>query len=147
MRTSPGESTTEPSGDNLPMNVTLTASPDSPLSAGSAETFNRDGFLALDALTTAEDIERIRSLLDPLYERFDSLGERAVDLAGPREPGVAPRSPEVNEAVILEPRLRETLTYRRCREVARKLLGVPVGYQFDHCIFKPPHNTTPTAWH
>jgi hypothetical protein len=129
------------------MNVTLTASPDSPLSAVSAEAFNRDGFLALDALTTAEDIERIRSLLDPLYERFDSLGERAVDLAGPREPGVAPRSPEINEAVILEPRLRQTLTYRRCREVARKLLGVPVGYQFDHCIFKPPHNKTPTAWH
>jgi hypothetical protein len=147
MRTSPGESTTEPSGDNLPMNVSLTASPDSALSAVSAEAFNRDGFLALDALTTAEDIERIRALLDPLYERFDSLGERAVDLAGPREPGVAPRSPEINEAVILEPRLRQTLTYRRCREVARRLLGVPVGYQFDHCIFKPPHNKAPTAWH
>jgi hypothetical protein len=129
------------------MNVTLTASQDWALSAVSREAFNRDGFLAIDSLTTAEDIEGIRSLLDPLYERFDSLGDRAVDLAGPREPGVAPRSPEINEAVILEPRLRQTLTYRRCREVARKLLGVPVGYQFDHCIFKPPHNKAPTAWH
>lgn len=112
-----------------------------------SETFNRDGFLSIEALTTPRDIEHIRSLLDPLFERFDSLGERAVDLAGPRQPGVAPRSPEVNEAVILEPRLRDTLTYTRCRDIARKLLGTPVGYQFDHCIFKPPHNKTPTAWH
>ena len=74
-------------------------------------------------------------------------GDRAVDLAGPRQPGQPLRSPEINEAVILEPRLKSTFTYMLCREVARQLLGVPVGYQFDHAIFKSPHNQTPTAWH
>lgn len=113
----------------------------------SAEDFARDGFLSIPALTTLDDVELIRCLLDPLFERFDTLGDRAVDLAGPREPGQPMRSPEVNEALILEPRLRHTLTFARCREVARTLLGVPVGYQFDHAIFKPPHNQTPTAWH
>ncbi len=112
-----------------------------------SERFERDGFAALSQLTTPDDVALIRSLLDPLFDRFDSLGDRAVDLAGPREAGVAPRSPEVNEAVILEPRLRDTLTFKRCRYVARQLLGVPVGYQFDHAIFKPPLNKTPTAWH
>jgi hypothetical protein len=115
--------------------------------AVSVEGFVRDGFLRLESLTTGQDIELIRSLLDPLFDRFDTLGDRAVDLAGYREPGTPARSPEVNEAVILEPRLRNTLTYERCQEVARTLLGVPVGYQFDHAIFKPPHNKTPTAWH
>jgi hypothetical protein len=109
--------------------------------------FEQDGFLAFDALTTAEDIARIRSLLDPLFDRFESLGERAFDLAGPRAPGVAPKSPEVNEAAVLEPTLRDTLTYQRCRKIASRLLGVPVGYQFDHAIYKAPHNETPTAWH
>jgi len=113
----------------------------------SREAFERDGFLSIGSLTNLEDIEQVRSLLDPLYERFDSLGDRAVDLAGTREPGAAPRSPEVNEALILEPRLRETAVYARCREIARTLLGTPVGYQFDHAIYKPPHNKTPTAWH
>jgi hypothetical protein len=113
----------------------------------SAEGFARDGFLSIESLTTLEDIELIRSLLDPLFDKFDSLGDRAVDLAGPREPGMALRSPEVNEALILEPRLRQTKTYARCREIARLLLGVPVGYQFDHAIFKPPHNQTSTPWH
>jgi hypothetical protein len=111
------------------------------------ESFSRDGFAVLEQLTTAEDIARVRSLLDPLFDRFESLGERAFDLAGPRAPGEAAKSPEVNEAAVLVPELRETLTYQRCREVARRLLGVPVGYQFDHAIYKPPHNETPTAWH
>jgi len=115
--------------------------------AVSAEEFARDGFLSIPAVTTIQDLELIRSLLDPLFERFDTLGDRAVDLAGPREPGTPLRSPEVNEAAILEPRLRDTLAFARCREIARSLLGVPVGYQFDHAIFKPPHNQTPTAWH
>jgi hypothetical protein len=113
----------------------------------SAPDFARDGFLSIPALTTAADTERIRALLDPLFARFHTLGDRAVDLAGPREPGKPLRSPEINEAVILEPQLKNTLTYVRCREVARILLGVPVGYQFDHAIFKSPHNLTPTAWH
>jgi Phytanoyl-CoA dioxygenase (PhyH) len=112
-----------------------------------AARFARDGFASIPTLTTAKDITRLRTLLDPLFARFDTLGERAVDLAGTRLPGVAPKSPEVNEAVILEPRLRETETYTTCRDIARHLLGVPVGYQFDHAIFKPPHNQTPTAWH
>jgi hypothetical protein len=112
-----------------------------------AESFARNGFLSIESLTSVDDIALIRSLLDPLFDRFDSLGDRAVDLAGPREPGIALRSPEVNEALILEPRLRQTKTYARCREIARQLLGVPVGYQFDHAIFKPPHNETPTPWH
>src|ERR1700742_3366424 len=72
----------------------------------SHEDFARNGYLSIPSLTTVEDIELIRSLLDPLFDKFDSLGDRAVDLAGPRPPGTPMRSPEINEAVILEPRLR-----------------------------------------
>jgi hypothetical protein len=90
--------------------------------------FEHNGYAVLEALTTADDIARVRALLDPLFDKFDSLGERAFDLAGPLTAGGAPKSPEVNEAAVIEPRLRETLTYRRCRDVARRLLGVPVGY-------------------
>jgi Phytanoyl-CoA dioxygenase (PhyH) len=112
-----------------------------------AQQFATNGFLSIQSLTTAEDIALIRSLLDPLFEKFDSLGERAVDLAGPRAPGVAPRSPEINEAVTLAPALRRTLAYARCRHIAGEFLGVPVGYMFDHAIYKPPHNNASTAWH
>ncbi len=112
-----------------------------------SQRFEQNGFAVLDGLTTADDIARLRSLLDPLFDNFSSLGPRAVDLAGPLVPGQAPKSPEINEAAVIEPRLRETLTYQRCRDVARHLLGVPVGYQFDHAIYKPPSNKAATAWH
>lgn len=113
----------------------------------SVSRFEQDGFLSIPGVTTVADIEQIRALLDPLFARFDSLGDRAVDLAGPRLPSQPLRSPEINEAAILEPRLKNTLVYRRCKHIARQLLRVPVGYQFDHAIFKTPRNMTPTAWH
>ena len=109
--------------------------------------FARDGYLQIDSLTTPEDIARVRSLLDPLFDRFDSIGRNAIDIAGPQEKGAAPRSPEINEAIHFEPELRKTETFARCRELARRILGVPVGYVFDHAIYKPPKNNAPTHWH
>jgi hypothetical protein len=111
------------------------------------ERFARQGFLSISSLTTIEDLARIRSLLDPLFAKFDLLGEYAADIAAPRVAGVPPRSPELNEPIRFAPELRDTLAYARCRELARKLLGVPVGYSFDHAIYKPPHNGAATDWH
>jgi len=117
------------------------------IAASPAQQFAHNGFLSIQSLTTPQDIARIRSLLDPLFDRFDTLGERAVDIAGPRVPGMAMRSPEINEPVKLVPGLTQTLTYARCKRIARELLGVPVGYMFDHAIYKLPHNNASTAWH
>src|SRR5438552_828307 len=130
---------TEAVADALPSSRSYALSP--------AQEFHKNGFLSIRSLTTAADIALIRSLLDPLFAKFDSLGDRAVDIAGPRVAGVAPRSPEINEAVKIAPALRNTLAYSRCRQIAREILGVPVGYVFDHAIYKPPHNNASTAWH
>src|SRR5512140_2217454 len=66
------------------------------VAASPAQPFAQNGVASTQALTTPEDIARIRSLLDPLFDRFDSLGDRAVDIAGPRAPGNSLRSPEIN---------------------------------------------------
>jgi hypothetical protein len=94
-----------------------------------------------------QDIAQVRSLLDPLFDKFESLGPNAVDVAGPRERGAPPRCAEINEAIHFEPALRRTRVFLRCRELARRVLGVPVGYVFDHAIYKSPHNNMATAWH
>jgi hypothetical protein len=120
---------------------------DRPATDSPAQQFAQNGFLSIQSLTTPDDIALIRSLLDPLFDKFDTLGDRAVDIAGPRVPGVAMRSPEINEAVKIAPGLRKTLAYARCREIAREFLGVPVGYMFDHAIYKLPRNNASTAWH
>ena len=111
------------------------------------EQFARDGFAVLPHLATATEIARVHSLLDPLFDGFDTFGDRAVDLAGPIVPGVGLRTPELRSAALVQPSLRRTHVYRRCRRVARHVLQVPVGYVFDHAIFKQPHNAAPTDWH
>jgi hypothetical protein len=121
-----------------------------PLTGGFAELrarYERDGYLKIDSLTNAADVATIRALLEPLFEKFDSLGQNAVDLAGPRDPSTPPRQPEINDALKFVPALRKTLAYQRCRDLARGLLGVPVGCIFDHAIYKPPHNAVATPWH
>jgi len=112
-----------------------------------AVTFKRDGFARIESLASTDDIAQVRSLLDPLFDRFESLGPNALDVAGPREHGTPPRSPEINEAIHFAPALRRTQVFLRCRELARRILGVPVGYVFDHAIYKAPHNDRATAWH
>jgi hypothetical protein len=109
--------------------------------------FKRDGYLQIDSLTTPQDIARIRSLLDPLFDRFDTIGRNAIDIAASEEQGGKPRTPEINEAIHIEPELRKTETFTRCRDLARRILGVPVGYVFDHAIYKPPKNNAATNWH
>jgi len=59
--------------------VPVASKPRSDLST--VEEFMRNGYLTVGSLTTLRDIELIKSLLDPLFERFESLGERAVDIA------------------------------------------------------------------
>jgi hypothetical protein len=83
------------SAEAIPVPISL-ATPTPHVPAVSAESFARNGFLSIESLTTLDDIELIRSLLDPLFDRFDSLGDRAADLAEAREPGVALRPPEIN---------------------------------------------------
>ncbi|MGO9994715.1 MAG: phytanoyl-CoA dioxygenase family protein [Steroidobacteraceae bacterium] len=105
------------------------------------------GFIQVESLTTPDDIATIRSLIDPLFDKFGSLPGNAVILAGSPGPSTSPRQPEINEAVKLAPALRNTRAYARCRAIARNLLGVPVGYIFDHAIYKPPHYEIATPWH
>src|SRR5580700_3150830 len=104
----------------------MTANPDPALTQEAR--FRRDGFLQIESLTTAEDIAHIRSLLDPLFDRFESIGPNAVDIGGPQERSAPPRQPEINEAIHFEPALRQTQAFARCRELAGRILGVPVGY-------------------
>jgi ectoine hydroxylase-related dioxygenase (phytanoyl-CoA dioxygenase family) len=88
-----------------------------------------EGFIQMAALTTAEDIAAIRSLIDPLFS------------------GVDPPA-EVNDPIKAAPALCTTLAYERCRIIARHLLGTPVGHIFDQAILKAPHRELASAhWH
>jgi hypothetical protein len=110
--------------------------------------FHRDGFAVIEQVTTPEDLDRINQIMTRLYQRFPSLVHQgcAWDL-GVAEPGEPPEILEINQTIKLEPELKDTETFRRCRALAEVLLARPVVYRFDHAIYKPPRNGRATAWH
>jgi len=109
--------------------------------------YGRDGFIQIDALTTADDIATLRSLLGPLLAAQAGAhargGDPGVAAEGVKRAGYA----EVVNALGRAPALRQTRAYQRCRSLARSLLGVPVGDIFDHAIYKPPHYEIAAPWH
>lgn len=118
------------------------------LSAAQVARFHREGFLALDAITTPEDVARIRELLDALFDRFDELPkDLALDLGDVKTHSGKQKTPQINMASRFEPRLRDTLYFRNAESVARQLLGGCVMPSWDHAILKPPHNGSATPWH
>ena len=118
------------------------------LSPATISDFHRDGFVAVENVTTPEDLERISRILAGLYRRYRVLTRLryAWDL-GPGDSPALPEILEVNQAIELAPALAGTLTFQRCRALAEALLGRAVEYRFDHAIYKPAFNGRATAWH
>jgi ectoine hydroxylase-related dioxygenase (phytanoyl-CoA dioxygenase family) len=110
--------------------------------------FHRDGFAVIQRVTTADDLARIARIMARLYRRYRSLArERYAWDLGVAATGESPEILEINQTIDLEPELKETQTFERCRALAEALLARPVEYRFDHAIYKPPFNGRATAWH
>lgn len=119
-----------------------------PLSLDQVVQFHRDGFTTIPQLTTPQDLDRIRELLDALFARFDELPKTLAFDLGDRKLHAGPqRSPQINGAINFEPRLRQTLAFQNAGEIARQLMGPDAAYRFDHAIFKAPQNRAATPWH
>ena len=110
--------------------------------------FHRLGYLAVDNVADAEDVQRVRELLDPLFARFHALpANRAIDLGDERTPQGQLQIAEINRPVHIESRLKQTQAFVRCREIAGQLLRRTAYYSYDHAIYKPAHNHRATPWH
>ena len=118
------------------------------VSARQVADFHREGFVVVERVTTRDEVEHIARLLARLYGRYRHFirVRRAHDLAGGSDDGI-PQILEINRTLELEPALRSTLAFARCRALAETLLGKTVEYRFDHAIYKPPFNNAATAWH
>lgn len=111
--------------------------------------FSWDGFLALDRpLVSAHELEVARQLIDGLFARYDELPtDLAYDLGDVRLHDGEQQIPEINNVLQLEPRLRATVAFARCRDLAAELLRSKVKCSFAHAISKPPHNGGAREWH
>ena len=125
------------------MQSPLTLSPDQ------VTRFREDGFLAIDGLTTAEEIERLRGIYDHLFD--GNVGyERGLqlDMVSPDDSAAQPSHlTQILNPAELAPELRDTLFRKNALAVAQQLLGADATLWFEHAISKPARHGAATPWH
>lgn len=108
--------------------------------------FEREGYLAVPAVSSPAEI----AALTPLYDRM--FAERAgysdgnfFDFAGKDD--ARPVLPQILMPSRYEPSLKDTLIFRNCEAMARQLLGPGARFVFDHAMLKPAGGGRATPWH
>ncbi len=120
-------------------------SPDADLSCY----FNEHGFAAIQALLAPAEVEQYREICDRLFSGEIDAGSHRSDLGG----FVAQRKPGVENVTQIMwpshhlPQLHEMVLHQRCLDLARRLLGDDIAFDFDMLIDKAPGTNTPTPWH
>lgn len=110
--------------------------------------FHRDGFLAVESLTTAEEIETLREVYDDLFRRRAGRAEgNQFDLAGADEEGAQESLPQILGPRNYAPALANTLYEANALAISRQLLGDDAVFTGDHAIFKPAGTGAATPWH
>ncbi len=111
--------------------------------------FGRDRFLVVDRpVVPLGETADARAILADLFARFDRLpADLAYDLGEVKHHDGAQQIPEINCTTEIEPRLAATAAVRRCRDLARQILGHRAVLVFDHAICKPAGVSAAVEWH
>ena len=118
------------------------------LSQAQIDFFHRNGYLCLDAITTLEEVERLRGVYDRIFAQRAGRSEgNQFDLAGPDEEGQAAALPQILGPRQYAPELGDTLYEANGLAITRQLLGRGAAFTGDHAIFKPARSGAATPWH
>lgn len=110
--------------------------------------FEEDGYLAVDALTTQEEVAELRESYDRIFAQQAGREEgRQFDLAGTDEDGKEAALPQILNPAEYAPELNESQLLQNVQQIARQLLGEEATAAFAHAIFKPARTGAPTPWH
>ncbi len=110
--------------------------------------FRANGFLSLDAITTLEEVARMRAAYDRIFQQRAGREEgNQFDLAGTDEEGKEAALPQILNPRKYAPELADTLYETNARAIAEQLLGPDARFTGDHAIFKPARSGAPTPWH
>ena len=121
--------------------------PSNPLSDAQIASFNENGFLALDAITTPAELAMLKNVFDRLVRCQAGVDEGAqYDLIGEREAADA-RLLQIMNPANYAAELRDTIFRAKALAIARQLLGNGAAPFFEHAICKPPHRGSATPWH
>jgi len=110
--------------------------------------YHRDGYLAIEAITTPEEVAWRREIYDRLFAQRAGREEgNQFDLAGTDEDGVAASLPQILRPDQYAPELAHALCRVNALAIAQQLLGAEAAYHGEHAIFKPALHGAETPWH
>jgi ectoine hydroxylase-related dioxygenase (phytanoyl-CoA dioxygenase family) len=111
------------------------------------DSYQREGYLVLPSITTADELLRLRGIYDRLFaERAGRAEGNQFDLAGADEEDKEATLPQILGPSRYAPELNDFLFKRNAKAIAVQLLGgeCTVG---EHAILKPPRYGAATPWH
>ena len=110
--------------------------------------FHREGYLALDAITTQAEVAWLREIYDRLFAaRAGRAAGDQFDLAGTDEEGQQAALPQILNPSKYAPELKEGLFRANALAIACQLLGPETEPLGEHAIFKPARTGAETPWH
>lgn len=108
--------------------------------------YHREGYLAIDALTTREEVETLRELIDEMFaSRTGHDDGDHHDLVG--QDDEHPALPQICFPEKYHPQLKELLLRANANVMARQLLGAGATAAAGAMILKPARYGAETPWH
>ena len=105
--------------------------------------FKRDGYVVVDHLLSAAEVEHLRLVYDELF----------AELAGRPDANVCQSTAKANARIEIlncskyRPELLRTPLYTKALGLARQLLGPGANFWGDFALCKPAGDGGPTPWH
>lgn len=110
--------------------------------------FHREGYLAIEQLTIAEDVALLRKSYDAIFTM--KAGREAgdeFDLAGTDEDDKPAVLPQILNPARYAPEMNNSLLLVNATHVAQQLLGNYATCEIAHAILKPAGTGAETPWH
>ena len=110
--------------------------------------FHENGYLVIDAITTAVEIALIKKVYDRIFAARAGREEgNQFDLAGSDEEDREATLPQILKPEQYAPELQETLYKANATRIAQQLLGAEQLGTGSHAILKPPQTGAATPIH
>jgi len=112
------------------------------------EFFHENGYLALDSITSVDEVAWIRGIYDHLFSiRAGREEGNQFDLAGTDEEGKEAALPQILDPSKYAPELKTAKCLTNALSITRQLLGPDAVHGGEHAILKPGGSAVPTPWH
>ena len=110
--------------------------------------FKESGYLALDSVTSPEDVAEIRSVLEQLFAQKAGHEQGAYfNFVGDEKKKDAPVFPQIVAPTNFAAALRKSEFRRNATAIARQILGPESRFHIDHTLMKPGMGGAATSWH